>query len=119
MDWQSYIQWRDEWLKKFAMHQADEPQLLFVLLRRTHYFNDDVPNLDEKLVFRLTSAVPDDEGLVAFVERDSDLGRELESAFEWRKVYSPVVELQWVKEGGHAKYVRLTRMGRPSWRRME
>ncbi len=118
IDWQSYVQWRDEWLRNFAQNKTADTQMLFVVLRRTHYFNDDVPDLDGKLAFKLTSAVPGDEGVVAFADRDSELGRSLEETFKWRKLYFPVVELKWVSESGADKFVRLTRIVRPTWRRV-
>lgn len=119
IDWQSYIQWRDGWLRRFLETKPAEPQTLFVFLSRTHHFNDDVPNLDHKHAFRVTSAVPDDEGAVAFVDKNSAVGRSLAEVYEWRTMYFPVVELQWVpagKDGG--RYIRLNRIVRPTWRRV-
>ncbi|MFN0129586.1 MAG: hypothetical protein ACKV19_23210 [Verrucomicrobiales bacterium] len=119
IDWQSYIQWRDAWLRRFLDSQATEPQTLFVVLRRTHYFNDDVTGLDDKHAFRVTSAVPDDEGAVAFVDKKSAVGRSLNEVYEWRTLYFPVVELQWVPAtGGQSRYLRLNRIVRPTWRRL-
>jgi hypothetical protein len=118
IDWQSYIQWRDGWLRRFLDSKSETPQTLFVVLRRTHYFNDDVPKLDEKLAFKLTSAVPGDEGAVAFVDKNSAVGRSLAEMYEWRTMYFPVVELQWVPAGRDARYLRLNRIVRPTWRRI-
>jgi hypothetical protein len=118
IDWQSYIQWRDGWLRRFLDSKSENPQTLFVVLRRTHYFNDDVPKLDEKLAFKLTSAVPGDEGTVAFVDKNSAVGRSLADMYEWRTMYFPVVELQWVPSSKSGRYVRLNRIVRPTWRRI-
>ena len=118
IDWQSYIQWRHEWLRRFVEKKSAEPQMLFVVLRRAHYFNDDVPRLDEKLCFKISSAVPGDEGTFAFVDHPSALARSLTSTYEWRKLYFPVVEVQWIREPNGAPYVRLNRIVRPTWRRM-
>jgi hypothetical protein len=118
IDWQSYIQWRDTWLRRFLESDSTDPQSLFVVLRRTHYFNDDVPNLDDKFAFKITSAVPDDEGAIAFVEKNSAIGRSLAELYEWRTLYFPVVELQWVSSGKESRYLRLNRIVRSSWRRV-
>ena len=118
IDWQSYIQWRDGWLQRFLESKSTEPQTLFVVLRRTHYFNDDVPKLDDKLAFKVTSAVPGDEGAVAFVDKNSAVGRSLADLYEWRTMYFPVVELQWVPVGANHRYLRLNRIVRPTWRRI-
>jgi hypothetical protein len=118
IDWQSYIQWRDTWLRRFIQSDSTDPQSLFVVLRRTHYFNDDVPNLDDKFAFKITSAVPDDEGAIAFVEKNSAIGRSLAELYEWRTLYFPVVELQWVSSGKESRYLRLNRIVRSSWRRV-
>jgi hypothetical protein len=118
IDWQSYIQWRDAWLRRFLDSKSSDPQTLFVVLRRTHYFNDDVPGLEDKHAFKVTSAVPGDEGAVAFVEKNSAIGRSLAELYEWRTLYFPVVELQWVPSGKESRYLRLNRIVRSSWRRM-
>lgn len=118
IDWQSYIQWRDGWLRRFLDTKSTDPLTLFVVLRRTHYFNDDVPKLEDKLAFKVTSAVPGDEGAVAFVDKNSAVGRSLAEVYEWRTMYFPVVELQWVPSGKQGRYVRLNRIVRPTWRRI-
>ena len=117
IDWPSFIQWRDRWLQRFAESPSDEPQELYVVLRRTHYFNDDVPDLENKLAFRVSSAIPEDEGVVAFVDKNSDLGQSLSEMYGWRVLYFPVVELQWVRTSPEARHVRLNRVVRPTWRR--
>ena len=116
IDWESHIQWRDEWLRSFLSAKKDTPQNLMVVLHRTHYFNDDVPLLDEKLAFKVTSAIPGDEGAVVFVDKQSALGRSLANEYEWRVSYFPLAELQWVTEG-ESRYVRLNRIVRANWRR--
>jgi hypothetical protein len=118
IDWQSYIQWRDGWLARFLEKKPAEPETLFVVLRRTHYFNDDVPALEEKLSFKITSAVPGDEGAVAFVDRHSAVGRSLAELYEWRTLYFPVVELQWVATQNGGQYLKINRVVRPTWRRV-
>ena len=118
IDWQSYIQWRDGWLARFLEKKPAEPETLFVVLRRTHYFNDDVPTLEEKLSFKITSAVPGDEGAVAFVDRHSAVGRSLAELYEWRTLYFPVVELQWVPTQNGGQYLKINRVVRPTWRRV-
>ena len=118
IDWESYIQWRDGWLARFLEKKPAEPETLFVVLRRTHYFNDDVPTLEEKLSFKITSAVPGDEGAVAFVDRHSAVGRSLAELYEWRTLYFPVVELQWVPTKNGGQYLKINRVVRPTWRRV-
>ena len=118
IDWESYIQLRDGWLARFLEKKPAEPETLFVVLRRTHYFNDDVPTLEEKLSFKITSAVPGDEGAVAFVDRHSAVGRSLAELYEWRTLYFPVVELQWVPTKNGGQYLKINRVVRPTWRRV-
>jgi hypothetical protein len=117
IDWESYIQWRDEWLRGFIENRPQGPFPLFVVLRRTHYFNDDVPQLDGKLAFKVASAVPGDAGTTVFVEKASPTGRSLAETYEWGKIYFPVVELEWRSENGAGPFVRLNRVLRPTWRR--
>ena len=86
--------------------------------RVIRFINDDVPKLEDKLAFKVTSAVPGDEGAVAFVDKNSAVGRSLAEVYEWRTMYFPVVELQWVPAGKDGRYVRLNRIVRPTWRRI-
>ena len=117
IDWESYIQWRDQWLATYLAGNVTTPETFFVVLRRSHYFDSDVPDSDKKLCFRLTSAVPGDEGTLAFVEKETALGLTLENTYEWRKIYYPVVELQRVTGEGHPPYITIARIVRPTWRR--
>ncbi len=116
VDWESYIQWRDRWLEKFLRQKGSEPQELFVVLRRSHYFDSDVPTASDKLCFQLT-ATRGDEGTFAFTDRQSPAGRQLAETYAWQKMYFPVVELQWVRPANGKPWVRLNRVVRPSWRR--
>ena len=117
IDWESYVQWRDEWLRGFIENRPSGPYALFVVLRRTHYFNDDVARLEDRLAFKVTSAVPGDAGTTAFVEARSEAGRSMAESFEWGKIYFPVVELEWVRDEDGGRHVRLNRVVRPTWRR--
>jgi hypothetical protein len=117
IDWESYIQWRDEWLRGFIENRPTGPYTLFVVLRRSHYFNDDVANLDQKVCFKIASAIPGDAGANAFVEKKSAVGKSLADTYEWGKVYFPVLELEWTKDENQKSYIKINRVVRPTWRR--
>ncbi|MGI8605073.1 MAG: hypothetical protein ACR2OZ_19040 [Verrucomicrobiales bacterium] len=117
VDWESYIQWRDEWLRGFLENRPAGPYTLFVVLQRSHYFNDDVPSATDKHCFKITSAVPGDPGTNAFAEKRSPVGKSLAESYDWGKAYFPVVELEWIEETTGSAYVRLNRVVRATWRR--
>ncbi len=116
-DWESYIQWHDRLLAHFAETKPAGPLHFFVILRRTHYFNNDVAGSEGMLCFNVASAIPGDNGASAFVEKTSPVGRQLAEAYDWGKIYFPVVELEFVKDSAGNPYLRLNRVVRPTWRR--
>ncbi|MFO1481763.1 MAG: ABC transporter substrate-binding protein [Verrucomicrobiaceae bacterium] len=73
-----------------------------VRLQRSHYFDNDVPNLDGMDCFEIKG--PNDPLLkrFAFVPRDSHLGRELQNSVPWEGVVEAEAAMEWHGDGDAA-----------------
>lgn len=114
VDWLTFVEFKDDLLNKFITSYMDGPVRFHVGIRRSHYFEDNVPNLDQKDVFEVTTPMENVNSFV-FTPKGTPLARSLASTLSWDKDVSwVVVELQWRKEGA-AKWVELTAVPQLNW----
>lgn len=114
VDWLTFIECKDDMLNKFLSNYMEERVQFHVGIHRTHYFDDNIPNLDKKDHFAITSPMEDVRGFV-FVPKGTPLARSLAGTISWDKDASfVVVELQWRKEGT-SKWVEMTGLPQLNW----
>ncbi len=114
IDWLSFVEFKDDLLHKFLTTYMDGPVRFHVGIRRTHYFEDDIPNVEEKDTFEVTTPMENVHGFV-FVPRGSPLQRSLSSTISWDKEMSwVIVELQWRRQGS-SKWVEMTALPQLNW----
>lgn len=114
VDWLTFVEFKDDLLNKFTSNYMDGPVRFHVGIRRSHYFEDDVPNADQKDVFEVTTPMENVTTYV-FTPKGTPLARSLASTLSWDKEVSwVVVELQWRKEGTH-KWIELTALPQLNW----
>ena len=114
VDWLSFIEFKDDLLKRFFSGYIEQPARFHVAIRRTHYFNDNVPDLDNKECFEITNAMGTVSGHV-FVPKPSPLVTSLASSITWDKAsVFPIVELQWRKEPGYS-WIEMTAVPQLNW----
>lgn len=114
VDWLAFVEFKDDLLHKFLTSYMEGPIRFHLGIRRTHYFEDDVPNRDEKSVFDVTTPMENVRGYV-FVPKGSPLDRSLAGTISWDKELSWVIaELQWRREGTR-KWVELTALPQLNW----
>ena len=114
VDWLAFVEFRDNLLYKFLSAYQDEPARFHVGIRRTHYFENDVPDLDGKDCFEIQPPLPTYVGFV-FVPKNSPLATDLAGRISWEtsKAYV-IVELRWRKLGDQ-KWVELTGVPQLNW----
>ena len=114
VDWLAFVEFRDNLLYKFLSAYQDEPARFHVGIRRTHYFESDVPDLDGKDCFEIQPPLPTYVGFV-FVPKTSPLAADLAGRISWEtsKAYV-IVELRWRKLGDQ-KWVELTGVPQLNW----
>ncbi|MDB6006288.1 MAG: hypothetical protein JWR15_3275, partial [Prosthecobacter sp.] len=115
VDWVSFVEFKDRLLEKFfKTYQEGEPCFFHVGILRSHYFKDDVPNLEHKDVFRVSPAPPNLFQDIAFLDKTSDLAQQLRSQLPWETHVWAVVGLQWKKLGSQ-QWVELTSVPQMHW----
>lgn len=115
VDWLAFIEFKDKLMLRFLQKWQDEPGRFHVMVRRTHYFDDDVPDRDKKDCFELMPPTPGYSGFV-FVAKDSPLAKQLERAIPWNSDnIAAVVEIQWRKQD-RFQWVEMTSVPQFNWR---
>ncbi|MES2597343.1 MAG: hypothetical protein V4662_18485 [Verrucomicrobiota bacterium] len=114
VDWLSFVEFKDRLLEKFLAGYQEGPARFHVGITRTHYFEDKVPNVSGKDVFRVSPAPPNPYASVIFLDKDSDLGRELRDKIPWGSQVWAIVELEWMKLGSQ-NWVQLSAVPQLNW----
>jgi hypothetical protein len=114
VDWLSFVEFKDRILEKFFEEYQEGAARFHVGITRTHYFEDKVPNSDNKDAFRISPAPPNPFLTTVFVEKDSQLGRDLKDRIPWGAQVWAIVELEWVKLGSH-QWVQLVAVPQLNW----
>lgn len=114
VDWLTFVEFKDDLLNRFLTTYMEGPVRFHVGIRRTHYFEDDVPDKEGKNAFEVAPPMGNCRGYV-FVPKDTPLARSLASTLSWDKDLSlGVVELQWRREGG-SKWIEMTALPQLNW----
>ncbi|MES2469681.1 MAG: hypothetical protein V4675_20430 [Verrucomicrobiota bacterium] len=114
IDFTAFVQCRDQLLDQFVKQPAAGPGRFLVVLRRGHYFGEDITQaeLDRMICLEVTSPNPSSAKYPVFVPRDTELGRLALRKFDWDKTYTPVVEL------AHSnRHMALNAIVEETWRR--
>lgn len=114
VDWLSFVEFKDRLLEKFLQGYQEGAARFHVGITRTHYFEDKVPNASSKDAFRLSPAPPNPFTATVFIEKDSDLGRDLRDKIPWGSQVWAIVELEWIKLG-NLTWVQLSGVPQLNW----
>lgn len=116
VDWLTFVEFKDDMLSKFMANPSMEGRWRFhVALTRAHYFEDDIPNREEKDAFEIAPPMPTGKQMFAFTDKTSQLARKLASTITWDKMVTwAIVELEWRKDGGK-NWVELTAVPQLNW----
>jgi hypothetical protein len=114
VDWLSFVEFKDRLLERFFHEYTQGPALFHVGLTRTHYFEDGVPNADQKDAFTVTSAPTNPFSATIFVDKKSALGQELKDKIPWGTQVWAIAELEWLKLGDQ-KWVQLAAVPQLNW----
>jgi len=64
VDWLTFTEFKDKLLLHFLEKWQDNPGRFHVMMRRTHYFDDDVPEKDKKYCIEISPPMPGFSGFV-------------------------------------------------------
>ncbi|MEN3941283.1 hypothetical protein WJU23_08315 [Prosthecobacter sp. SYSU 5D2] len=114
VDWLSFVEFKDRILEKFFEEYQEGAARFHVGITRMHYFEGKVPNSDNKDAFRIGPAPPNPFLTTVFVEKDSQVGRDLKERIPWGAQVWAIVELEWVKLGSQ-QWVQLVGVPQLNW----
>ncbi len=121
-NWRSFIEFKDKLFDHFArnpnVQDSREGATFHVFLSRAHYFEDDVPDADEKLAFEASIPAGERTPFPVFVPLYTDLGRKLDRELQWGRSYLVVADFRWSQDpsaSGSEPYLRMMQIRRFSW----
>ncbi len=114
VDWQACIQFKDSLLRRFCEGSFDLWNDFYVVLQRGHNYEDESAN-ETRHWFILSSPGSPGFDQRVFVERDSELGRDLDQRFEFQKEYQVVAVLDRSTPDGAQPFMRLSGIARFRW----
>jgi hypothetical protein len=114
LDWIAFTEFKDDWLFKFVETFRPDPARFHVSIRRGHYFDRDVPDLDNKHCFFIQP--PQEHFEVAvFVPKNTPLADMLGRELSWGTQNAYVLaEIHW-RDDGQFKWVELTAVPQLNW----
>lgn len=114
LDWIAFIEFKDNWLLKFVQGYHETPGRFHVSIKRSHYFDRDVPDLEEKDCFLIQPPQEDFE-VAVFVPKKSPLAEMLRRELGWSTQYAYILaEIQWRQQGDN-QWVELTAVPQLNW----
>ena len=117
VDWLTFTEFKDKLLLKFGQTYTERPARFHVMVRRTHYFDDDVPQMDKKQCFELQPPMPGFTVNV-FASKGTPLAKELDRNLGWEVANAAaIVELQWRKQDNY-QWIELVNVPQYHWRTM-
>jgi hypothetical protein len=116
VEWEAYIQCRDRTVTTFWNTPAAEPKSLFVVLKRSHYFDNDIKNLEDFDCFTLNSPNPDEDALTAFARKDSSFAKKFSSQIKWDANYFAVAQFAHIQRKNEPDHVEILEIERFNWR---
>jgi hypothetical protein len=100
VDWLTFVELKDRKLEAFFESYTEERALFHVGIHRQHYFENDVPDREQKEAF--------------FLRKDTRLARQLRDQLPWETHVWAIVELQWKKLGSQ-QWVELVFVPQLHW----
>ncbi len=114
LDWIAFIEFKDSMLLKFVQAYRDNPSRFHVSIKRSHYFERDVPDLENKDCFIIQPPQEDFEVSV-FVPKNTPLADKLRRDLSWNTQFAYVLaEIQWRDDGTH-QWIELTAVPQLNW----
>jgi serine/threonine protein kinase len=114
VDWLTFVELKDRKLEAFFESYTEKRALFHVGIHRQHYFENDVPDRDQKEAFSIGLPKPNPLRKVVFLRKDTRLARQLRDQLPWETHVWAIVELQWKKLGSQ-QWVELVFVPQLHW----
>jgi hypothetical protein len=119
VEWTAFTQCRDRAAANFWKNPSENPASLYIILKRSHYFGEDVGNIDDMDCYRINSPNPDEEPVYAFSRKDSAFSRKFRNQIVWDANYFAVAAFTHVKTDKGTTRLEITDIERFNWRSSE
>ena len=114
VDWLAFVELKDRKLEEFFKGYTEGRFMFHVGIYRQHYFEDAVPNRDQKDAFSVGLERPNPFRAPVFLAKDSSLSKTLATRLPWETHVWAIVELEWKKLGSQ-QWVELVSMPQMHW----
>lgn len=114
VDWLTFVELKDRKLEDFFKSFQEGRFMFHVGIYRQHYFDDAVPNRDQKDAFSVGLERPNPFRAPVFLPKDSALAQKLRERLPWETHVWAIVELEWKKLGSQ-QWVELVSMPQMHW----
>lgn len=114
VDWLAFVELKDRKLEEFFKGYTEGRFMFHVGIYRQHYFEDGVPNRDQKDAFSVGLERPNPFRAPVFLAKDSPLSQTLATRLPWETHVWAIVELEWKKLGSQ-QWVELVSMPQMHW----
>jgi hypothetical protein len=114
VDWLTFIELKDRKLEEFFKGYHEGRFMFHVGIFRQHYFDDAVPNRDQKDCFSVGLERPNPFRAPVFLSKESPLAQQLRERLPWEVHVWAIVELEWKKLGSQ-QWVELVSMPQMHW----
>ena len=115
VDWRTFVEFKDALLMKYVASPREETGMFFVRLERAHYFEEDVPELEQKHCFRMSAPMPGHQAY-AFLDKSSELATTLEEQIRWNDIMYALVHIRWTQSDEGNPYIELIGVPQYNWR---
>jgi hypothetical protein len=115
VDWESFVEFRDDHFGRFAQGQGGDAGAFHLLVRNTHYFGPPFKGSDRLTAFRVDPPLPD-RNQYAFVATGSELHKTLARSTEWGRPCAPVLQLVRKTHEDGTTHLEITGIQSPDWR---
>ena len=117
VDWSAFTQFHDAVLERFLRVPGSEGGGFYVQLRRSHYFGNDIADIDELHAFRVQSPIAPFPEAYVFLRKSNPKAKQILERYRWSTGYRPYVRLKWVTPAGEAPRIEMEEIIRHTWRR--
>ncbi|MBL9131018.1 MAG: hypothetical protein JNG86_07460 [Verrucomicrobiaceae bacterium] len=114
VDWLTFIELKDRKLEEFFKGYQEGRFMFHVGIYRQHYFEDAVPNRDQKDAFSVGLERPNPFRAPVFLPKETQLAQQLRERLPWEVHVWAIVELEWKKLGSQ-QWVELVSMPQMHW----
>ncbi|MEM9081617.1 MAG: hypothetical protein AAGC74_13095 [Verrucomicrobiota bacterium] len=116
VDWEAFVEFKDNLFQQFAQNpQPGTSGQFHVIVRKTHYFDKDFPEIENLTPYRIDPPIPDQDK-TAFVNNATPVGNEIGSKVDWGSPFTPLIELTWRESEAGTAYLEITKIIFENWR---